>query len=162
LPPYARGRALTAPPIRGATMPWGVSTADVLATTGTAATVAQIAAADSVISIYVNRESSASASMSARDLGWIRSAICWQTPWQAAATDLTTRSQYDSLSQDGFSVASTAQWAKVLAPLAARSLKNLSWKGSRTIRTPNVSVPVGSAVDFVLESSDPFSDWETM
>jgi hypothetical protein len=142
-------------------MPWGVSTSDVLATTGTTATTEQVAAADSVISIYVNRQSSASASMSARDLGWIRTAIAWQTPWQAAQS-LTTRSQFDSVSQDGLSVSSSAEWAKVLAPLAARSLKNLSWKGSKTLRTPNVSVPTGLGVDFLLESSDARSTWETM
>jgi hypothetical protein len=143
-------------------MPWGVSVADVLATTGSTVTTAQVAAADSVVSIYVNRTSTASASMSARDLGWIRTAIAWQAPWQADKADMATRSQFDSVSQDGLSVTSTAQWAKVLAPLAARALKNLSWKSSRTIRTPNVSVPTGMGVDFLLESSDERSTWETM
>jgi hypothetical protein len=143
-------------------MPWGVSTADVLATTGSTATAEQVAAADSVISIYVNRQSTASASMSARDLGWIRTAIAWQTPWQAGQAGLATRSQFDSLSQDGLSVASTAQWAKVLAPLAARALKNLSWKGSRTQRTPNVSVPTGLGVDFLLDESDARTTWSPL
>jgi len=143
-------------------MPWGVSTADVLATTGETATTAQVAAADSVVSIYVNRQSSASASMSARDLGWIRTAIAWQTPWQAGQAGFTTRSQFDSVSQDGLSVQSSAEWAKMLAPMAARALKNLSWKGSRTQRTPNVSVPTGLGVDFVLEASDQRSEWEPL
>jgi len=141
-------------------MPWGVSTADVLATTGASATTAQIAAADSVVTIYVNRTSEASASMSARDLGWIRLGISWQTVWQAAQPGFNARSQFDSISQDGLSVQSTAQWAKVLAPLAARSLKNLSWKGGKTIRTPGVDVPIGFGTDFLLESSDPWSNWE--
>jgi hypothetical protein len=143
-------------------MAWGVLPADVLATTGASATTAQIATADAVISIYVNRQSTASASMSTRDLGWIRSAIQWQTIWQAGQPGFTTRNQFDSLDQDGLSVQSSAEWAKVLAPLAARSLKNLSWKGSRTQRTPNVDVPTGMGADFLLESSDWRSHWEEL
>lgn len=143
-------------------MAWGVLPADVLATTGATVTTAQVAQADAVVSIYVNRQSTASASMSARDLATIRSAIAWQTPWQAAQSDMTTRSQYDSLSQDGLSVSSSAEWAKILSPIAARALKNLSWKGSRTLRTPNVSVPTGIGADFLLETSDRRSDWKPL
>lgn len=144
-------------------MPWGVSTADVLAATGASATVAQIAAADSVITIYLNRSSVASASMAPRDLATLRSAIAWQTVWQASQPGYTTRSQFDSLSQDGLSVQSTAQWAKILSPIAARALKNLSWKGSRTLRTPNVNVPVGLGADFLLEESDIWDvTWEDL
>lgn len=143
-------------------MAWGVSTADVLATTGTSATTAQVAAADSVISIYVNRASTASGSMAPRDLTAIRTAIAWQTVWQAAQPGYAGRSQFDSMSQDGMSVSSSAEWAKLLSPIAARSLKNLSWKGSRTLRTPNVAQPTGVAADFTLESSDGWSRWEEL
>jgi hypothetical protein len=143
-------------------MPWGVLPADVLATTGASATTAQVVAADAVVSIFINRQSPASASMSARDLATIRSAIAWQTPWQAAQPDMTTRSQFDSISQDGLSVQTSAQWAKILSPIAARALKNLSWKGSRTQRTPNVDVPVGLGADFLLETSDGWSTWEPL
>lgn len=143
-------------------MPWGVLPADVLATTGASATTAQVATADAVVSIYVNRQSTASASMSARDLATIRSAICWQTPWQAAQVDITTRSQYDSLSQDGLSVSSSAEWSKILSPIAARALKNLSWKGSRTLRTPNIAVPTGMGTDFLLENADWREHWERL
>jgi hypothetical protein len=83
-------------------MAWGVLPADVLATTGASATTAQIATADAVISIYVNRQSTASASMSTRDLGWIRSAIQWQTIWQAGQPGFTTRNQFDSLTRTDF------------------------------------------------------------
>jgi len=140
-------------------MPWNVTPADVLATTGATVTTESVAVADGMVTIYVNRTSEASASMSARDLGWIRQAIAWQAPWAAAQPDLTTRSQFDSLSQDGLSVQTAAEWAKLLHPMAARALKNLSWKASRTQRTPNASVPVGLGLDFAMEQSDRFSDW---
>jgi hypothetical protein len=138
-------------------MAWGVLPADVLATTGASATAGQVAAADGVITIYVNRQSTASASMTPRDLATIRAAICWQVPWQAAQPDFLTRNQFDELSQDGLSVSTSAQWAKMLAPLAARALKNLSWKGSKTLRTPNVDADLRRNADFTTE----YSDWNT-
>jgi hypothetical protein len=143
-------------------MAWGVSTADVLATTGASATTAQIAAADSIVTIYVNRDSSASGSMAPRDLASIKAAVAWQAAWMLSQPNLAGRSQFDNLSQDGLSVSSSAEWAKILSPIAARSLKNLTWKGSRTLRTPNVSVPTGLGADFVLETSDGWSRWEEL
>lgn len=143
-------------------MPWGVLPSDVLTLTGASATAAQVAAADGVVTIYVNRESTASASMAPRDLASIRAAICWQTPWQAGQPDYLTRSQFDSVNQDGLSVQTSAQWAKLLAPLAARALKNLSWKGSRTLRTPAVRVLTGRGLDFTLEASDQHTDWRRL
>lgn len=143
-------------------MPWGVSTADVLAVTGASATSAQVAAADGVVTLFVNRESSASASVHPRDLACIRAAIAWQTPWQAGQPDFLTRSQFDTVNQDGLSISTAAQWAKILSPLAARALKNLSWKGSRTLRTTPVDEPSGRNVDFTLEASDRYSNWQPL
>ena len=62
------------------------------------------------------------------------------------------------------SVTSSAEWAKYLGPMAARSLKNLSWKGSKTIATPNARVPRGPgwALDFDMEQSDWYSVWEPL
>lgn len=146
-------------------MAWGVTVSDVFNATGASATDPQIAVADAVVTIYVNRQSTASASISPRDIGWIKSAIQWQTVWMPSQSGYNGRSQFDSLSQDGLSIQSSAQWAKELAPLAARSIKNLSWKGSRTQRTPAV-VPgldaYGQRLDFTLEASDRYSHWDAL
>jgi hypothetical protein len=120
-----------------------------------------LAAANSHITIYGNRTPDASASISNRDLYWLKAAVCWQATWLPGQPGYETRSTVRQESGDGtsYTVASEAQIN--LAPMAARALKNLSWKASRTLRTPDVSVPAGSRapIDFTSEDSDEYSDW---
>lgn len=142
-------------------MTWNVSVADVLSETAVTVTTGQVAQADSMITIYVNRSPAASAGIGGRDLGWIKRAICWQAAWLSRNPDVVSRMQFDSLSQDGTSVSSSAQWAKVLAPMAARSIKNLSWKGTRSVGARPVD-DLWRGGDFVLESSDEYSSWSPL
>jgi hypothetical protein len=146
---------------------WGVTPTDVQNVTGASATAANIAMADSMISTYANRTAAASGGMGARDIFWIQSAICWQARWIPTQPALEGRNQFDSLSQDGMSVQSAAQWAKILAPMAARALKNLSNKGSKTDVVDPVEVPTGTAgaaaALFLTDDGDFFSDgWEPL
>jgi len=141
-------------------MSWGVTISDVLNATGETVVAKDLLQADAIVTIYVNRTPAASGGISNRDLTWVNTAICWQAAWIAQNVAVSGRSQYDSLSQDGLSVASTAEWAKILGPIAARALKNLSWKGSRTNRVPGADFPRGGFVfDFELEQSDRYTDW---
>lgn len=140
-------------------MTWGVTISDVTNTTGVTPSASDLAQADSIITIYVNRTPDASGGISGRDLYWIRSAVQWQAAWVSSQPNLTGSSQYDSLSSDGLSVQTTAEWAKVLAPIAARSLKNLTWKGTRTQRTPPVRQGRGLVLDFENEESDQYTEW---
>ena len=142
-------------------MSWGVLPSDVLDMTGASATAPQVAVADALVTIFINRTAEASASISPRDLHWIRSAICWETPWAAAQPDLLTRSHFTQLSQDGLSITQDALWAKMLAPMAARSIRNISWKGSRTVFTPPAEL-FGRLVDFTLETSDQYTGWHQL
>jgi hypothetical protein len=143
-------------------MTWGVTISDVTNTTGVTPSAADLAASDSIITIYINRTPDASGGISGRDLTWIRSAIQWQAAWVSSQPNLTGTSHYDSYSSDGLSVQTTAEWAKVLAPLAARSLKNLTWKGTRTQRTPSVRQGKGLVLNFENEESDEYSDWSRL
>jgi hypothetical protein len=46
--------------------------------------------------------------------------------------------------------------------MAERTLRNLSWKASRTLSIPDISVPLGGgvpAMDFLAEYSDDHSQW---
>lgn len=140
-------------------MTWGVTISDVTNTTGTTPSATDLAAADAIVTIYVNRTPDASGGISGRDLYWIKSAVQWQAAWISTQPNLTGTSQYDSYSADGLSVQTTAEWAKLLAPIAARSLKNLTWKGSRTQRTPPVRQGRGLVLDFGNEESDDYSAW---
>jgi hypothetical protein len=101
-----------------------------------ALTAPQLAAADSVITIFANRTSDAV--IGRRDAYWLSQAAAWQATWQAKQPGYTEQQIVSQVSQDGqsatFSGGQTAELAPILlAPLAARALKNLSWKGSRTI-----------------------------
>jgi hypothetical protein len=144
-------------------MTWA-TVADVLAITGQGAEVVDVAVADAVITIYANRTADAIPGLSTRDLYWLKQAVCWQCVWQREQPGYEARSVASSYSQDGLSATHSAEWNISLAPLAARSLKNLSWKGSRTLRTPDVRVPAGfaAALAFTNESSDwAGSEWTT-
>ena len=134
------------------------------------ASTADVAMAHQVIEIYANVTESASAAIGARDLEWLRKATAWQAVWQKQQPGYATdRSVVASIMADGvredfagFSVGGTGgEWKVMLAPLAARALKNLSWKGSRTLRTDRVEVPFGqnSVTGFLRDGGDALSDW---
>lgn len=129
---------------------WGVTPTDVANVTGASATAEYIAMADSIVSTYANRTAAASGGMSARDIHAVQSAICWQARWIPTQPDLIGRNQFDMLTQDGLTVQSSAQWAKVLAPLAARALKNLSTKGRRSERVLPLGAPSGAGAAYFL------------
>lgn len=67
-----------------------------------------------------------------RDLRWLRMACAWQSVWVREHPDLLTRDLTTTESADGQSVT----WgpdAALLGPLAKRALRNLSWRGTRSI-----------------------------
>lgn len=119
--------------------------------------------ANTDITVYANRSEGASASISNRDLLALKLATCYQAAWLPAQPDALTRVNIDSSTVDGESVRFRNEAQQNLAPGAIRALKNLSWKGSRTLVVPDASVPLGSSYsyDFLSESSDETSDWES-
>lgn len=144
---------------------FGVTGTDVTNITGASATASDILAADSIVTLYLGRTAAASGSMSPNDLRHIQVAICWQSRWLAGNPNWQSRSEFQQLSQDGLDVSSDAQWSKVLGPLAARSLRNVSWLGSRTEHPASVDLPVGYGPAFFLQGDyDDVSggDWESL
>lgn len=133
------------------------SLGDVTAITGATVTEEQLAAASSVISVYANRSPAAAGSLLARDVYWLKQACAWQARWQAQQPGYDQKSAVTSVNQDNTQVAYGAEWQIVLAPLAARALKNLSWKGSRTVRV-HTGASRG-ARDFTNEASDAVGRW---
>lgn len=68
-----------------------------------------------------------------RDRYWLRMAVCYQAAWLNAQPDYLERNSISSASQDGQSVTGgNADWL-VLAPLARKAIKRLSWRGVRSI-----------------------------
>lgn len=148
------------------------TTADVTELLGETVTDANMAKANTDLAPFLNRGPAASAGMGPRDLYWAKLAACYQAVWRTGQVDVDTRQSVKSFSQDGLSVDyGDSEWKVVLAPMAARSLRNLSWKGTRTDRTPNVSYPTGlgdaavrgrAIVGFLDESFDEHSDWSPL
>ncbi|HKN42479.1 MAG TPA: hypothetical protein VJW23_01045, partial [Propionibacteriaceae bacterium] len=100
-------------------------------------------------------------SMSARDLLALKMATSFQAAWLCQQDDYLTRVNFESSTIDGESVRFAGEQQQNLAPMARRALRNLSWKGSRTLSIPDISVPLGGGMnsDFLNESSDESDLW---
>lgn len=143
-------------------MAWATA-ANVLALTGKTVTDAQVAEASAVIDIYANRTESASGGMSPRDLGWLQRATAFQAAWMPLQPGYHQRNALAQITQDGMQIVYSKEWQISLAPLAARALKNLSWKTDRTVRIESVTIPSGSAGQrFLYEDGDPYTDWQPL
>jgi hypothetical protein len=117
--------------------------------------------ANTDITVYANRTEAASASISNRDLLALKLATCYQAAWLPSQPDALSRVNVESSKVDGESMRFSSNAQQNLAPNAQRALKNLSWKGSRTLAILPGSVPPGraSTIDFTNEASDESSDW---
>lgn len=144
-------------------MTWATE-AEVLSVTGVTVTAAQLAQANSVITIFANRTEDAV--LSTRDLYWLKQATCWQAAWQKDQAGYTTRHSVTEVTQDGmqliYSGGDSPNLAAItLAPLAQRALRNASWKGSRTLRIDPVSQDTLSVnTNYRLESNDDLFPWQ--
>lgn len=133
--------------------------------TGLTLTTAQIQQGQQVLNMFSNYTPEASGfNMQPKDLMLLRYGLAYQAAWQTQQPGLLYRSEIDSLSQDGLST----HWADprtiMLAPLALRSLKQLSWQKSRSlrVRTPFIDdqTPISSDPD--AEANDLYLRWVDM
>jgi len=146
-------------------MVWATA-ADVVTYTGTSlstypASAAALTLANTTITIYAGRTEAASAAMSARDLLFLKMATAFQAAWLCQQDDYLTRVNFESSTIDGESVKFSGEQQQNLASQARRALRNLSWKGSRTLSIPDIGVPLGgsSSIDFLSEASDESDSW---
>jgi hypothetical protein len=152
-------------------MTWATTT-DVSDVTGVTVTASALTYAESDICVFANRSPDASANMSVRDLYWMKMATCYQAAWRDSQVKVEGRQGLRSMSQSGQSVDYQAEWQVTLGPMAARSLRNLSWKADRTKRTPNIRYPrglgqldamvAGVGYKFLDESYDEANVWVEM
>lgn len=97
------------------------------------------------------------ASISAVDRRWLAQAESYQAVWMRGKPGfLTQRETHTSSSADGVSVQRQAPADAMLAPLAARTLKNLSWLGTRTVSHAGPPRAKGS---FLSEEADAAHSW---
>lgn len=134
-------------------MAW-VTAAEVEQITGGVVTEPDVARAESVVNIYSGRTSDTFDTISTRDREHLKHASAWQAWYLSSQVDIGGRSSVASVTQDEARVDFNYEWQAVLHPLAARALKNLSWKRTRVVgRRTRVYR------DFILESSDPYNQW---
>lgn len=107
-------------------MAWATG-ADVVTLTGHPADDEKIAIAQILIEMFVGRTED-TADIGADDLAWLKRAVAYQAVWLEGQPDLFTRLDVTQLSQDGMQAAFKGD-GLVLAPLAKRAIRQLSWKG---------------------------------
>jgi hypothetical protein len=124
--------------------------------TGQTVDAPKLAQAQAVVEIHVGRTPDADAAATARDLYWLKQAVCWQAAWQPAQPAFHARSGLKRVSQDGLTLEHNTAADITLAPLANRAIKNLSWMGSRTAQPTTRRVPPAA---FTNEASDCSHGW---
>lgn len=130
--------------------PWA-SDADVTEITGATVTPAQLAQAQTAIETVTGRTAEATARIGPRDLRWLKRAVAYQAVWMADQPDLFTRSTTTGPTiQDGAHVNLTAD-GQILAPLARRALKRLSWRGNRSVFTQSTLAAGGGGIRYDAE-----------
>lgn len=137
----------------------------VLAVTGTTYSTGQIMSAQQVLNLHTNYTPEVSgANMQPQDLFWLRYALAYQTAWMASQPGLFARNAVADVSQDGVAAHYVDENALTLAPLARRSIKQLSWKKSRSlrVRTPFIDDQTPLSSDPDSEANDLYERWVDM
>lgn len=149
-------------------MGWAVTPATVLDATGATVTDLDISIAIECVEAHINRTEGATAAMRKRDITWVRRAIQWQAAWLPGQPGYAELVKVQAQSQDGattqFDLMGTGgNWSQILAPMAARCIRNCSWKGSRTVRPGRLPLgwSKGGLADIRSEAQDDMGDWYT-
>lgn len=133
--------------------------AQALTWTGKTLTAGDLALASGIIDIYGGvTEDQPDTSITARDARWLAQATAYQAAWMDGKPGLLDqRESHTSTTADGVSVQRSSDSDVMLAPLAARCLRNLSWVGNRSTQTlPGLDRPKGS---FTNEAGDEHNSW---
>jgi hypothetical protein len=129
--------------------------------TGSTVTGEQRAMAESMIAVYAGRTPDYVDQLRARDAYWLRCAVAWQAVWLASNVGVAGRNLATRVDTEGLSVDHGAEYELVLAPMAARSLRNLSWKGNRSVRSSPL-VGTRGIHHPALEESDAYTVWQPL
>ena len=132
---------------------------DVIDATGVSVTDQQLAQAQADIEIFSNRIYTDKDRIRPRDLYWLGQAVARQAAWIAGQFGLETRLDATQIQQD--QVSTTLQGdGLVLAPMAARALKRVSWMRSRTVHIRSSVEGSGPLLgDALSDGSDEHQVW---
>lgn len=138
-------------------MAW-VTPEKALVYTGQEMELGELALASFVITPYVGRtEDEPVEAITPRDRTWIGMAAAFQALWMRGKPGLLEyRESHTSSSADGVSTQRAAESQIMLAPMASRCLRNLSWIGNTTTHQLPQVLQKGS---FLSEEADARHSW---
>ncbi|MDX3230626.1 hypothetical protein [Streptomyces sp. ME19-01-6] len=129
---------------------------------GVSVTDAQLAQAQATVEVFCNRLYADTERIRPRDVYWLGRAVAFQAAWLKGQYDITTRLDSSQVQQDGV-VASLGEHAMVLAPMAARALRRISWMRSRTLHVRSPFEDGSSwGADPLSDASDDSQFWHPM
>ena len=135
------------------------TTQDVIDSTGVSVTDQQLIQAQKNIEVFSNRIFGDETRMRTRDLHWLGQAVAHQAAWLAGQFGLETRLDATQIQQDQVSTALQGD-GLVLAPMAARALKRVSWMRSRSVHIRSAIEGAGPIVgDALSDGSDEHMVW---
>jgi hypothetical protein len=134
---------------------------DVINATGVNVTEQQLAQAQADIEIFSGRVYPDTPRLRPRDVYWLGRAVARQAAWIAGQFGLETRLDATQTQQDGVSTTLTGD-GLVLAPMAARALRRVSWMRSRTIHTRAPIEGFGLVGNVLQEGNDELEPWQPM
>lgn len=118
-------------------MAWATE-AETLALTGATVSTSVLAQSQGIVELYAGVAYGVTG-LDARDVRMLRFAVSYQAAWLLSQVDVTSRTEVQSIDQDGVKVVPTDADALILAPLARRAIAGLSWRR----RTGTVCVAPG-------------------
>lgn len=95
--------------------------------------------------------------ISDRDRYWLKLATCYQAAFVLDNPDIFSRADVTSASQDGETAAFRNVDAHIVAPLARKAIRRLSWFG---LTRPRDRAPQSSALNILSEEYDDSLAWK--
>lgn len=127
--------------------------------TGRELTPETLEAASAIITLYSGRlEEEPADAITAVDRRWLAMATAYQAAWVKPGL-IEHRESHTSTSADGVQTTRESDSQIMLAPLASRCLRNLSWVGTRTTDQRPLEHVKGSILS---ERADPFHLWKDL
>lgn len=126
--------------------------------TGLSVGESDVVMAQGIIELFVGRTEAVFATMQSRDRYWLKMAVVYQCAWMQSHPEVFSIMDVAELRQVDLQVSFREgdPHAAVLAPLARKALRRVSWKGTRTIE-------VTSAFQAAVEAdTDDAYDWQSL
>ena len=132
------------------------SAADVTNLTGSAVGESDVVMAQGIIELFAGRTEAVFAKMKPRDRYWLKMAVVYQCAWMKSHPEVFSTMDVEELRQVDLQVRFREEdpHAAVVAPLARKALRRVSWKGTRTIE---VSSPFQRTTGV-----DDYHDWQPL